>query len=51
MKFEATFSERGRVMTRTYDKPGATEEDVIEWFGLREYEIDCFIIKKINEKD
>lgn len=34
MKFEATFSEHGRVMTRTYDKPDATKEDVIEWFGL-----------------
>ena len=34
MKFEATFSERGRVMTRTYDKPDATKEDVIEWFGF-----------------
>lgn len=49
MKFEATFSERGRVMTRTYDKPGATEEDVIEWFGLREHEIDWFIIKKSDD--
>lgn len=48
MKFEATFSERGRVMTRTYDKPSATEEDVIEWFGLREHEIDWFIIKKLD---
>lgn len=51
MKFEATFSERGRVMTRTYDKPGATKEDVIEWFGLREHDIDWFTIKEINEKD
>lgn len=51
MKFEAPFSERGRVMTRTYDKPGATKEDVIEWFGLREHDIDWFTIKEINEKD
>lgn len=29
MKFEATFSVHGRVMTRTYDKPDATKEDVI----------------------
>ena len=35
MKFEATFSERGRVMTRTYDKQDSTKEDVIERFGLR----------------
>ena len=49
MKFEATFSERGRVMTRTYDKPDATKEDVIEWFGLREHDIDWFTIKEINE--
>lgn len=41
MKFETTFSEHGRVMTRTYDKPDATKEDVIEWFGLREHDIDC----------
>lgn len=27
MKFEATFSEHGRVMTRTYDKPDATKEE------------------------
>lgn len=40
MKFEATFSEHGRVMTRIYDKPDATKEDVIEWFGLRESDID-----------
>lgn len=49
MKFEATFSEHGRVMTRTCDKPDA--EDVIEWFGLREHDIDWFTIKEINEKD
>lgn len=51
MKFEATFSEHGRVMTRTYDKPDATKEDVIEWFGLREHDIEWFTIKQINEKD
>lgn len=51
MKFEATFSEHGRVMTRTYDKPDATKEDVIEWFGLRESDIDWFRIKQINEDD
>lgn len=51
MKFEATFSEHGRVMTRTYDKQDATKEDVIEWFGLREHDIDWFTIKEINEKD
>lgn len=51
MKFEATFSEHGRVLTRTYDKPDATKEDVIEWFGLREHDIDWFRIKQINEKD
>lgn len=56
MKFEATFSEHGRVMTRTYDKPDATKEDVtkedvIKWFGLREHDIDWFTIKEINEKD
>lgn len=51
MKFEATFSVHGRVMTRTYDKPDATKEDVIEWFGLREHDIDWFRIKQINEKD
>lgn len=50
MKFEATFSEHGRVMTRTYDKPDATKDDVIEWFGLRESDIDWFRIKQINEK-
>lgn len=49
MKFEATFSEHGRVMTRTYNKPDATKEDVIEWFGLRESDIDWFRIKQINE--
>ena len=48
MTFEATFSERGRVMTRTYDKPDATEEDVIDWFGLREINIDWFSIKRID---
>ena len=48
MKFEATFSERGRVMTRTYDKPGATKEDVIEWFGLRGSNIEWFSIKRIG---
>lgn len=51
MKFEATFSVHGRVMTRTYDKPDATKEDVIEWFGLREHDIEWFTIKEINEKD
>ena len=30
MKFEATFSENGRVMIRIYDKDDATEEDVID---------------------
>lgn len=48
MKFEATFSGNGRVMTRIYDKPDATEEDVIEWFGLRESSIDWFSVKRID---
>ncbi len=30
MKFEATFSEHGRVMTRTYDKPDANVHYVHE---------------------
>lgn len=36
-------------MTRTYDKPDATKEDVIEWFGLREHDIDWFRIKDTPE--
>lgn len=32
-------------------EPDATKEDVIEWFGLREHDIDWFTIKEINEKD
>lgn len=51
MKFEATFSVHGRVMTKTYDKPDTTKEDVIEWFGLREHDIDWFTIKEIYEKE
>lgn len=48
MKFEATFSQNGRVMTKIYDREDATEEDVIDWFGLREINIDWFSIKRID---
>lgn len=48
MKFKATFSERGRVMTRTYDKPDATKEDVIEWFDELKDCIDI-LIDRLNE--
>lgn len=48
MKYEATFSEKGNVMTRTFDKPDATEREVIDWFGLEEADIDWYEIKRID---
>lgn len=48
MKYEATFSENGNVMTRTFQKEGATERDVIDWFGLEEDDIDWYKVKPTN---
>lgn len=48
MKYEATFSENGKVMTRTFDKPDTTEREVIDWFGLEEDDIDWYEIKLID---
>jgi len=48
MKYKATFSEKGNVMTRTLDKPDATEREVIDWFGLDEDDIDWYKIKRID---
>lgn len=48
MKYEVTFSQNGRVMSRTYEKPDATESDVIDWYGLRESSIEWFSIKRIG---
>ena len=48
MKYEVTFSENGRVMIRTFDKSDATEEDVIDWFGLRDINVEWFSIKRIG---
>ncbi len=47
MTYKATFSEKGHVMSRTYSKPGATEQDVICWFGLNEPDIDWYKIEKL----
>lgn len=48
MKYEATFSENGNVMTRTFQKEDATERDVIDWFGLEEDDIDWYEVKRID---
>lgn len=50
MKFEATFSEHGRVMTRTYDKPDATKEDVIEWSGCANTTLTGLQLRKSTKK-
>jgi len=47
MTYKATFSEKGHVMSQTFTKEGATEQDVIEWFGLNESDIDWYKIEKL----
>lgn len=48
MKYEVTFSENGHVMTQTFDKPDADEQEVIDWYGLREPDIEWFRIKRLG---
>lgn len=50
MRFKVTFSENGRVMIQTFSKPDASEQDVINWFGLEEPDIDWYKIEKIGLK-
>lgn len=47
MTYKATFSEKGHVMSQTFTNEGATEQDVIEWFGLNESDIDWYKIEKL----
>ena len=47
MTYKATFSEKGHVMSQTFTKEGATEQNVIEWFGLNESDIDWYKIEKL----
>lgn len=47
MRYKATFSEKGHVMSQTFEKLDASEQDVINWFGLEEPDIDWYKIEKI----
>lgn len=49
MKYKVIFSEKGKVMQTTYDKYNATREEIIEWFGLNNSDIDWFKIELDNE--
>ena len=46
MKYIVEFSENGNKMTTSLDKEDATEQDVIELFGLNEPDIDWYKIRK-----
>ena len=49
MKYKVIFSENGKVMQTTYNKYNATREEIIEWFGLNNSDIDWFKIELDNE--
>ncbi len=47
MTYKITFSEKGHTMSTSYTKDNSTEQDVIDWFGLNEPDIDWYKIEKI----
>lgn len=49
MKYRVIFSENGKVMQTTYNKYNATKEEIIDWFGLQNSDIDWFKIELCNE--
>lgn len=46
MKYIIDFSENGKEMQVTYNKVDATEQEIIEWFGLNDPVIDWYKITK-----
>ncbi len=48
MKWIVEYQENGRYRTTSFDKEGATEQDVVNWFGLEESDIDWYRIRPVK---
>ncbi len=49
MTYKVTFSEKGHKMQTTYTKDNASEQEIVDWFGLNESDIDWYKIEKLCE--